>query len=105
MLADSLTMQYGKSKMPEGCTKGMHLFTYTNAVDLGDTAWAFNNDKKGVYFFWDEDTKAFPAAEVASAFSGGSLALAGLGGLVAGIAGATLVMRTKRKREEEPETV
>ena len=79
----------------------MHLFTYTNAVDLGDTAWAFNNDKKGVYFFWDEDTNAF-ATEAASAFSGGQLALAGFGGLILGIAGATLVLNKKRK-EDEPE--
>ncbi len=101
ILADSLKLQYGKKSMPEGCTKGLHLFTYTNAVDLGDTAWAFNNGKKGVYFFWDEDTKAF-AADAASAFSGGQLALAGIGGLILGIAGATLVLNKKR-REDEPE--
>ena len=101
ILADSLTLQYGSNKTPDGCTKGLHLFTYTNAVDLGDTAWAFNNDKKGVYFFWDEDTNAF-ATDAASAFSGGHLALAGFGGLILGIAGATLVLNKKRK-EDEPE--
>ena len=77
------------------------MFTYTNAVDLGDTAWAFNNDKKGVYLFWDADTNAF-AADAASAFSGGQLALAGIGGLILGIAGATLVLNKKR-RKDEPE--
>ena len=46
VLADSLTVQYGKKDMPEGCTQKLHLFTYTNAVDLGDTAWAYNNAKK-----------------------------------------------------------
>jgi hypothetical protein len=101
ILADSLTLQYGSSKTPKGCTKPLHLFTYTNAVDLGDTAWAFNNDKKGVYLFWDADTNAF-AADAASAFSGGQLALAGIGGLILGIAGATLVLNKKRK-EDEPE--
>ncbi len=100
VLADSLTMQYGSKKTPKGCTKGLHLFTYTNAVDLGDTAWAFNNDKKGVYFFWDEDSKAF-AGEAASAFSGGHVALAAIGGLLLGIAGATLVVRAKRRKEDE----
>ena len=103
VLADSLTLQYGSSKTPNGCTKGLHLFEYTNAVDLGDTAWAFNNDKKGVYFFWDADTNAFPAAETASAFSGGQLALAGLGGLLIGAIGAAFVMKTGKKKEEEPE--
>ena len=101
ILADSLTLQYGSSKTPKGCTKPLHLFTYTNAVDLGDTAWAFNNDKKGVYLFWDADTKAF-ATDAASAFSGGQLALAGIGGLILGIAGATLVLNKKR-RKDEPE--
>ena len=48
ILADSPTLQYGSSKTPKGCAKKLHLFTYTNAVDLGDTAWAYNNDKKGV---------------------------------------------------------
>lgn len=102
ILADSLTMQYGSNKTPNGCTKGLHLFTYTNTVDLGDTAWAFNNDKKGVYFFWDEDEGAF-AAETASAFSGGQLALAGIAGLILGIGGSTLVVRPRRKKEESEE--
>ena len=99
ILADSLTLQYGSKKTPEGCTKGLHLFTYTNAVDLGDTAWAFNNGKKGVYFFWDDDKDAFAAA-TASAFGAGQLALAGFGGLILGIAGATLVLTKKRRKDE-----
>ena len=105
ILADSLTMKYGKSgaKMPDGCSKTMHLFTYTSVLDLGDTAWAFNNDKKGVFFYWDEDTSAFPAPETASAFGAGSLALAGIGGLILGIGGSTLVMRPRRKKEESEE--
>ena len=100
ILADSLKLQYGSKETPEGCTKALHLFTYTSAVDLGDTAWAFNNAKKGVYFFWDEDTNAFPAEETASAFSGGHLALAGLGGLLIGAACAAFALRPRRRKEE-----
>lgn len=100
ILADSLKLQYGSKDMPSGCSKGLHLFTYTNTVDLGDTAWSFNNKKKGVYFFWDEDTNAF-AAETASAFSGGQLALAGIGGLILGILGSTAVWLPKRRKEKE----
>ena len=99
VLADSLTLQYGKKDMPKGCKKAMHLFTYTNAVDLGDTAWAFNNKKKGVYFFWDEDVGAF-APKTASSFTAGNLAMAGIGGLILGIAGATLVMKNRRRKDE-----
>ena len=101
ILADSLTIQYGKKDMPSGCSKKLHLFTYTNAVDLGDTAWSFNNKKHGVYFFWDEDTNAFAAA-TASAFGAGHLALVGFGGLILGTAGATLVL-TRKRRKDEPE--
>ncbi len=101
VLADSLTMQYGSKDTPKGCTKGMHLFTYTNALDLGDTAWSFNNKKGGVYFFWDEDTTAFPASDAASAFSGGQLALAGFGGIILGAAGSLLLSGFRRRKEEE----
>ena len=100
ILADSLTLQYGKDEMPEGCTVGLHLFTYTNTVDLGDTAWAFNNAKEGVRFYWDVDAGAF-AADTASTFGTGQMALAGIGGLLLGIAGATVVLRTRKKKEEE----
>ena len=100
VLADSLTLQYGSKSLPKGCTKSLHLFTYTSAVDLGDTAWAFNNDKKGVYFFWDEDKTAF-AEETASAFGAGQLALAGIGGLILGILGSSLVLIPRRRKEKE----
>ncbi len=66
VLADSLTVQYGK---------------------------------KGVYFFWAADEKAF-AKETASTFGTGQMALAGIGGLLLGIAGATLVLNKKRKKDE-----
>ena len=102
ILADSLRLQYGKKDMPDGCTRGLHLFTYTNTLDLGDTAWAFNNKKKGVYFFWDEEKGAF-AAPTASAFTRGQMALAGILGLVLGAGGAVLVGRSKRRKKDEPE--
>ena len=101
ILADSLTLKYGKDEMPKGCSKALHLFEYTNSVDLGDTAWAFNNDKKGVRFYWDEDTNAFPAETTASSFSGGQLALAGVGGFLIGAIGAAFALRPRRKKEEE----
>ena len=101
ILADTLTLKYGKNKdLPERCTRGLHLFTYSNAVDLGDTAWAYNNGRKGVRLYWGEDEGAF-AATTASAFGAGQMALAGIGGLILGIAGATLVLKKKRRKEDE----
>ncbi len=100
ILADTLKVQYGSKDMPKGCTKGLHLFTYTNVLDLGDTAWAFNNKKGGVYFFWNEDTEGLKS-KAASAFSGGYLAIAAATGLAVGILGATLVLYPRRKEEEK----
>ncbi len=99
ILADSLTLQYGSDAMPAGCTIGLHFFTYTYAMDLGDMAYAFNNKMGGIYFFWDSDAEAFAAAsETASAFSAGYMALAAVAGLLVGILGTTLVLRPKKKR-------
>ena len=98
ILADSLTLQYGSKDMPEGCTQNLHFFMYTSPIDLGDTAYAYNNDKKGVYLFWDSDEKAFDNAGTASAFGGGTAALAGGVGLLVGIIGTAIVMRKKKEQ-------
>ncbi len=106
-MADSLQVRYGTAgkNIPKGCSKALHLFTYTNAVDLGDMAWAYNNINEGVYFFWDEDTTAFPASDTASAFSGGQLALAGFGGIILGAAGSLLLSGFRRRRKKQGEAV
>ena len=101
ILADSLKLQTGSDSIPAGCTAPLHFFTYTYAADLGDEAYAFNNDMNGVYFFWDTDTNAF---KTASTFTGGQLALAGIGGLAAGILGTTFVMMATKKRKDIPTT-
>jgi len=100
ILADSLTLQYGSSEVPKGCTQKLHFFTMTNAVDLGDMAYSYNNEKGGVYFFWNSDEKATSNA-VASVFTGGQLALAGVGGLVLGLLISTPLILMKRKKKTE----
>ena len=70
-------------------------------MDLGDTAYSFNNKKNGVYLFWDEDTEAYNKPNTASAFTGGQLALTGAGGLAVGILGATAALYPKRKKREQ----
>ena len=101
ILADTLFLKYGKDKnLPKMCTTGLHLFNYTNVVDLGDTAWAYSNDKKGVRLYWGEDTKAF-APVTAASFTRGQLAIAGLLGLLVGALGTTLVLKPRRRKEEE----
>ncbi len=101
ILADSLKVQYGKNA-PEGYKTGLHLFTYTNVVDLGDTAWSYNNKKGGVRLYWKADEGAF-AGNAASTFGTGQLALAGIGGLIIGILGSSLVLLPRRRKEKTAE--
>ncbi len=96
ILADTLTLQYGSKDMPKGCTQGLHLFTYPNPADLADTAYAFNNKMNGVYFFWGAEEKAGDKG-AASAFTGGSLAIACGLGLLIGMILTAVVIKRKRK--------
>ena len=100
ILADSLTYQTGSDAMPNGCTAPLHFFTYSYAVDLGDTAYAYHNDLNGIYLFWSSDSSAFATA---SSFSTGQMALAGIGGLAVGILGASAVMLATKKRKDTPD--
>ena len=51
ILADSLKVQYGSDEMPKGATNALHLFTYTYAADLGDTAYSYNNKQNGKLYY------------------------------------------------------
>ena len=106
------------AKMPEGYNGCLHMFTYENPVKIDETAYCYRDDNDGMYLFWKGDETVFAQttstgadtantsakpASTASAFNGGFLALAGIGGLVIGILGATAVMfpMMKKKRKEE----
>lgn len=99
ILADSLKLQKGKDgvKTPSDCNACLHMFETTNPVKIDDKAFCYREDNNGMYLFWKTDDDAYPSA-AASAFNPGSLALAGIGGLVIGILGTTLVMFPKRKK-------
>lgn len=100
ILADSLKLQFGSDSMPANCNTGLHFFTYTYAADLGDTAYAYNNKKDGVYFFWADDASAYDEiSPVASIFTAGHLAVAAVGGLLLGVLGATLILLPRRRKE------
>ena len=104
ILADSITVQYGSSGTPKGCTGNLHMFTFTNPVDVGDAAYCFRNDKNGTYLFWDSDKEAYSTStETASAINYGYLALAAVGGLALGIVVTTFFILPKRKKENGAE--
>ena len=100
ILANSLTVQYGSNQAPKTCNGKLHMFTYTHAFDLGDTAYSFNNDKNGIYLFWTSDPKAYDTPKTASVFSRGQLALSGAAGLLVGVLGTTAFLRPRKKKEE-----
>ena len=102
ILASTFKIQKGAegSKAPADHDGSLHLFGYSNAMQLDDTAFCYRDDNKGLYLFWQTDANAYAPA-TASAFGGGTLALAGIGGLALGILGTTLVMLPKRKKKEE----
>ena len=62
-------------------------------------AYSYNNDKGGVYFFWDSEEMKSANPTAASAFSSGQMAVAGAAGLVIGIVGSTLVFLPKKKKD------
>ncbi len=99
ILADSLTVQFGSSKMPSGCTQNLHFFTKTFAIDLADMAYCFNDNEGSIYFFWDSDETAYASA-AASSFSAGQMAIAVVIGLAAGIIGTTILLMPRRKKQE-----
>ena len=106
--------------MPEGYNGCLHMFTYENPVKIDETAYCYRDDNNGMYLFWKGDETAFAqttstgadtantsaesaSTATASTFNAGFIALAGIGGLVIGILGATAVMfpMMKKKRKEE----
>lgn len=116
ILADTLKLQTGKDseKTPSGCNGCLHIFTYANPVKIDDEAYCYRSDKEGMYLFWQGDETAFAKStataaaatadtpsSTASAFNAGFLALAGIGGLIIGILGTTIVLLPKLKKKKE----
>ena len=99
ILADSLLLQTGSSDMPAKCDTALRFFNYDFAVNLGDDAYAYHNEKNGVYFFWDQDENAV-LSQTASTFSGGALALVGVLALAVGSAITALFLSPRRKKEQ-----
>ena len=107
ILADSLTLQYGSDAYPKDAPKALHFFNYDYPVDLGDTAYSFNNRQNGVYFFWNADAAAGTKARAAEAgtvkvaastFSAGQFVLGIAAGLLIGVLCAVAVMLLKKKK-------
>ena len=116
VLADSLKVVTGRSDIPEGYNTGVHLFGESTAVNMSDKRYCYDDKLGGIYVYFKNEpdfststgtgtvaqTDSKDAPSTSSSFGFGYMALAGIGGAVAGFAlGVCVVMMIKRKKETE----
>ena len=100
ILANSLKVVTGSTSLPEGYTKGIHMFGSNAAANLTDSRYTYNDNLNGIYVYFRTET-ASVSTETASVFSGSAIALVGTGcGLAGAALGALATVLVKRKKEE-----
>ena len=103
ILADSFKAVTGTTSIPEGYTKGIHMFGSSAAANLTDSRYTYNDKQNGIYVYYK--TEATTSSETASVFSGNAIALVGAGcGLAGAALGSLVTVFVKKKKEElQPE--
>ena len=101
ILADSLKMQSGKSS-PDGYTTGVHRFGEKAAFNLTSLYYCYNDPNEGTYVYYKHDN-AFvkDLTATGSVFSGGSIALGAVIGLIAGGAVTAIIMTAAGKKKKK----
>ena len=104
ILADSFKAVTGSTSIPEGYSKGIHMFGSSAAANLTDSRYTYNDKLNGIYVYYKTDAAAV-SDETASVFSGNAMALVGAGcGLAGAVLGALVTVLVKKKKEElQPE--
>ena len=101
ILADSLKLKMGDGDAPKGYTTGIHMFGDTVPWNLTYPKYAYNDPYDGTYVYFKNDTATVKDQTAAgSLFSGGSLAIGAVLGLVVGGSLAFLLSFSTRKRRE-----
>ena len=95
----------GSGGIPEGYTTGIHRFGENNAFNLTSKLYCYNDPNDGTYVYFKNDTATVKdLSTTGSAFSGGSLALGTVIGLILGgvvtFAIVTIINKTKKKKEQ-----
>ena len=99
ILAGSLTVVKGKTDLPEGYEKGIHMIGEKSAVNMTDSRYTYNDEMNGIYVYYKIDASA-AKSETASVFGTGIAVAVGAGCLVIGlILGAVIANRFKKKKE------
>ena len=101
ILADSLKVKLGKGDAPEGYTNGIHRFGEKDAVfNLTSRLYCYNDPSEGTYVYFKNDTSTVKdLTATGSLFSGGSIALGALVGLIVGSAITLFIVNNKKKKE------
>ena len=101
ILADSLKVKLGKGDAPEGYTNGIHRFGEKDVVfNLTSRLYCYNDPSEGTYVYFKNDTSTVKdLTATGSLFSGGSIALGALVGLIVGSAITLFIVNNKKKKE------
>ena len=101
ILAGSLKAVVGSTAIPQGYETGIHMFGEKAAFNLNSKLYCWNQSAKSVMVYFKFDTSpAASAGTSGSSFTGGALALAGIGGLAAGalLSGIIIYAAGKKKK-------
>jgi hypothetical protein len=103
ILADSLKLKMGKGDAPEGYETGIHMFGSGSVFNLTHYPYCYKDPYDGTYVYFKTDTVSVKEQTAAgSVFSGGSLAIGAVAGLLVGC-GATFlitIIAGKKKKKE-----
>ena len=107
ILAGSLKVVIGSDKAPSDYETGIHMFGSGSAFNLNNPLYCWNEDAKSIYVYYktgfstDYENNIDEETDIAGAnFTAGTLALTGGAGIVFGAVVTALVMKSKRKRED-----
>ena len=97
ILASSLKVVVGDSKLPAGYTTGIHMFGSGAAFNLNSSLYDWNESAKSVIVYFKTDDSV-PSA-TGTNFTGGTLALTGGAGVAVGALATAFAMKPRKKKE------
>ena len=100
ILADSLKAVVKSMELPAGYTTGIHMFGQETAFNLNNTNYDWNQSAPKVFVYFQIDEEAPVAATSGSAFTGGWIALAAVGGAALGAVVTAVSMTSIKKKKE-----
>ena len=101
ILADSLKAVVGSTGVPAGYSKGIHMFGSDSAFNMNNKLYVWEQKATPISVYYKlDDTAPLTPRTTGSAFSGGAVALAGIGGLAVGAIITALSMTARRKKKQ-----